>query len=266
MVQTLRYYLHIYLLIEVQYIKARMQYRTDFIISSFGMLASCITGLLVFKVLFSSIPDLAGWRFYELMFIYGFYLLAISPLQILFDNIWWLRYKIQDGSFIKYYFRPVNMMFYYMSEVFDVKGLTQLVVGILALAYASIKLGLHWTVFKIALLFFMLFGSSLVIVSILVIAACMAFWVLASYPILALAFRLREFSTYPVTIFDGMFRFLFTYVVPLGFIAYYPAQVFLRTENAPVLAYASPLVGITFFALAYWVWNQGVTHYTGTGT
>ncbi len=85
--QTLRRYLRIYLLIEAQYIKARMQYRADFIISAFGMALSNIAGVFVFWVLFTTIPALAGWSFHQLLFIYGFYLLALCPLQILFDNV-----------------------------------------------------------------------------------------------------------------------------------------------------------------------------------
>ena len=75
MVQTFRHYLRIYLLIEAQYIKARMQYRADFVISAIGMALSNITGIFVFWVLFTTIPALAGWSFNQLLFIYGFYLL-----------------------------------------------------------------------------------------------------------------------------------------------------------------------------------------------
>jgi len=49
----------------------------------------------------------------QMTFIYAFYRVAISPMQILFDHAWQLRFHIQQGTFLKYYFRPLNMMFYY---------------------------------------------------------------------------------------------------------------------------------------------------------
>jgi ABC-2 type transport system permease protein len=52
----------------------------------------------------------------------------------------------------------------------------------------------------------------------------------------------------------------------MGFIAFYPAQVFLRPGEIPLLTYFSPLVGIGAFVLAYWVWTKGVNRYAGTGT
>ncbi|MBZ0309737.1 MAG: ABC-2 family transporter protein [Anaerolineae bacterium] len=262
----LRYYAHIYIMIVSQYIKARMQYRADFIISSFGMLASSLSGAAVFYVIFNTITVLDGWTFHELLFMYGFYLLALTPMQIFFDHIWGLRFEVIDGSFIKYYFRPLNMMFYFMADRVDIKGFTQFILGGAILGYASHQLALQWTLPKLLMLLVSLFSASLVTISILVIASCSTFWILYSYPVLALAFRIREFGQYPVTIFDGFFRFLFTYILPIGFIAFYPTQSYLRPGQQQILTYLSPVIGIASFALAYRVWQIGVNRYTGTGS
>ena len=263
---TLGEYIRLYFVIESQYIKARMQYRADFLISSIGMFFSSLATLGVFWVIFNSIPSLAGWTFTEMVFIYAFYMIAISPMQILFDNIWQIRYHVRQGTFLKYYFKPLNMMFYYMSEVFDIKGLTQLVVGILLLIYASHQLGITWSLVRFGLLLITLFGAALVLIAIIVTAGCAAFWITNAYPVLGLAWKLREFAPYPMNIFDGAFQFAFTYLLPIGFIAFYPAQLFLRPAQLSPWAYLSPLVGIALFAGMYWVWTKGVNSYSGTGS
>lgn len=259
-------YLRLYFIIEAQYIKARMQYRADFIISSVGMFFSSLVTLGVFWVIFDTVPDLAGWSLMEMTFIYAFYMIAISPMQVIFDHFWQLRFNLQQGNFLKYYFRPLNMMFYYTSEMFDLKGLTQFFVGIALLVYTANQLHITWTFARVALLFVTLFSAALVQISIVVLAACAAFWILDSYPVLGLAWRLREFAPYPMTIFDGAFRFTFTYILPIGFIAFYPSQIFLRPEDVSLLTYFSPIVGIGLFSFTYWVWEKGVNSYTGTGS
>lgn len=264
--RTLGEYIRLYFIIEAQYIKARMQYRADFIISSLGMFFSSLATLGVFWVILESVPDLAGWSLMEMTFIYAFYMIAISPMQILFDHAWQLRFHIQQGTFLKYYFRPLNMMFYYMSEIFDLKGLTQLIMGIILLAYASLQLHIDWTLIRIALLFVTLFSAALVQISIIVTAACASFWVLDSYPVLGLAWKLREFSPYPMTIFDGAFRFAFTFIIPIGFVSFYPSQLFLRPQDVSSLVYFSPVIGIGMFIFTYWVWTKGINSYTGTGS
>jgi ABC-2 type transport system permease protein len=264
--RTIGDYLRLYFIIEAQYIKGRMQYRADFIISSIGMFFSSLITLGVFWVIFDSVPDLAGWSLNEMVFIYAFYMIAISPMQIIFDHFWQLRFNLQQGNFLKYYFRPLNMMFYYISEMFDLKGLTQLFVGIGLLIYSAAKLHIEWTLIRVVLLFITLFSAALVQISIVVLAACASFWVLDSYPVLGLAWRLREFAPYPMTIFDGAFRFTFTYILPIGFIAFYPSQIFLRPQDVSPIIYLSPLIGLGMFSLTYWVWIKGVNSYTGTGS
>jgi ABC-2 type transport system permease protein len=259
-------YLRLYFLIEAQYIKSQMQYRADFLISSVGMFFSSLATLAVFVVLFNSIPNLAGWSLMEMVFIYAFYMIAVSPMQILFDAIWWIRYKVQSGEFIKYYFRPMNIMFYYMSERFDIKGLTQLVAGIVLLAYSSVRLALVWSPGKLLALLVALVSASLVLIAIAVMAGASAFWLVNSYPVLALAWKVREFAPYPMTIFDGIFRFAFTFILPIGFIAFYPAQFFLRPDEISPVVYLTPVAGVVLFALMYKVWELGVNSYTGTGS
>lgn len=264
--RTLSRYARLYFLIEAQYIKARMQYRADFIISSIGMFFTSLATLAVFWVLFKSIPDLGGWTFMEMVFIYAFYMIAISPMQILFDHVWQLRYHVQQGTFLKYYFRPLNMMFYYMSEMVDLKGVMQLLLGIGLLIYASIQLNIIWEPLKLILLTVTLFSAALVVIAIVTISSCSAFWVTNSAPVLNLAWKLREFSPYPISIFDGAFRFIFTFLLPIGFVAFYPSQLFLRPQEVSPLIYFSPLVGIGLFALTYWIWTLGSNQYSGTGS
>jgi ABC-2 type transport system permease protein len=266
MLKTVLHYLRLYCLLEIQYVKSRMNYRADFIISSIGMLFSNVTSLVVFWVLFQSIPRLEGWTFDEILFIYGFYLLAVSPAQIFFDNIWQLHQHIMEGTFIKYYFRPLNMLFYYLSERVDLKGFAQVAIGVVVFTYASNRLELMWTSGRVLLFCITLFSASLVVISLLVIASCVTFWTVRSFSLLELAFRLREFSQYPTTIFDGFFRFLFTYIIPIGFVAFYPSLLLLKPQEASWLVYLSPVVGGVLFAVAYRVWIWGVNSYTGTGS
>jgi ABC-2 type transport system permease protein len=153
-----------------------------------------------------------------------------------------------------------------MSEMFDLKGITQLIVGIGLLVYASVQLNVDWTIARFFLLLMTLFSASLVQISIIVSASCAAFWIIDSYSVLGLAWKLREFSPYPMTIFDGAFRFTFTYIIPIGFVAFYPSQLFLRPEDVSSLIYFSPIIGIGLFSLTYWIWQKGVNSYTGTGS
>ena len=260
------YYPRLYVLIVSQYIKARMQYRADFFISSIGILLESGCGIFSLWIIFHFISKLVGWNYNELIFIYAFSLLAITPSQLFFDHIWSLSHHIRQGTFIKYYFKPLNTMFYYMSEVFDIKGLSKLALGIVAFLYASSKLGIIWTFPKFILLLALLFSSSLIMISLMIIAASTCFWTGEASSILLFVFKFGEYARYPLTIFNSFFKLLFTYIIPIGFVAFYPSKFFLRPTEINTLVYLSPVAGILLFFLAYLVWKKGVNSWTGTGS
>ena len=68
----------------------------------------------------------------------------------------------QSGDFIKYCFRPINLYFYYQSEVFDIKGLGQLAFGIGTIAYSWNKIGLEFGFIPCLKLVIFLITASLV--------------------------------------------------------------------------------------------------------
>ena len=111
-----------------------------------------------------------------------------------------------------------------------------------------------------------LLTASLIMISMQNAAAAACFWVQNSFYILDLAVRFKDYAKYPITIFSPVFRFFFTFIMPIAFIAYYPSLVILRPDEVPLLSWLSPLIGITFFICSYKIWMFGATKYSGTGS
>ena len=268
--KTLKYYLTIYILIVSQYVKQRLQYRVDIAISTIGMLFLNITSFATLWILFRSISSLAGWSFSEMLFLYAFALLSMLPLQLFFDNLWQLRVHLMNGTFIKYYFRPLNIMFYYMSEIVDIKAVSQVILAVAVFIYSShhlaIENGITWNFGRIAVFLILLFNSSLILISIMLIASSSAFWIYNSFAILSFAFKLKDYSRYPASIYNVFLRYSLSFVIPVAFTGYYPVKLLVRPEEVEPVLYFSPLLGILFFFFACCVWERGVRTYDGTGS
>lgn len=262
----LKFYLDIYRKILLQDLKSKMSYRADFVISNIGMIVSNLVGFVTFYILFQNFPSINGWTMYEMLFLYGFSLIALTPVQCFFDNNWNLRYAVKTGDFIKYCFRPINIFFYYISEVFDVKGLGQLAFGVGTLVYAWRHLAIPVTPVIIAQTVLFLLAASLFMIAIMNFAAATCFWIQNSGYIMVIMFRFKDFAKYPASIFNSVFRIIFTFVIPIAFIAYYPALVVLRPASVPLLSWLSPLIGLAFFYLSYRFWLLGARKYDGTGS
>ncbi len=263
---NLRFYFRIYRKILAQDLKSKMSYRSDFIISTIGMIATNVAGFVSFWILFRNFPSINGWNYYEMLFLYGFSLVSLTPVQCLFDNNWNLRIQVYSGDFIKYCFRPVNLFFYFQSEVFDIKGLGQLAFGIGTLIYSWIKIGLDFTPLMVIKMIIFLLTASLIMIALQNAAAATCFWMQNSFFVLDLSLKFKDYAKYPITIFSPVFRFLFTFVIPIAFIAYYPSLVILRPNEIPLLSWLSPIMGCLFFFISYKIWMHGAKNYSGTGS
>ncbi len=260
------FYLRIYLKILGQDIKSRMSYRSDFIISMIGMIFTNLAELAAFYIMFQNFNSVCGWSYYEMLFLYGFSLIALTPMQCLFENNWNLGGYVRRGDFIKYCFRPINIFFYYISEIFDIKGLGQLAMGIVTLVYSWSRLGLPVTPLVLLELLIALCAASLFFIGIMNFAAASCFYLINTGFLIGTVSKFRDYAKYPVTIFNRGFRFLFTFIIPIAFIAYYPSLVLVRPDEVPILTWLSPVYGILFFYLSYKFWMHGVSKYSGTGS
>lgn len=265
--KSLGFYAHIYKMILLQDLKSKMSYRADFIISTIGMLFTNISGFIAFWILFQNFPDIKGWTYYEMLFLYGFSMLAMTPVQCFFDNNWNLNRALYTGDFIKYCFRPVNLFFYFMSEVFDIKGLGQLAFGVGTVIFAWNKLAIPLTLGNITGLVIGVLSASLFMIALMNFAAATGFWLIGgTTSVMIFMFKFKDYARYPVTIFNRVFQFVFTFLIPIGFMAYYPSLYLIRPENPSVFTYLTPVLGVLFFYFSYRVWMRGANQYSGTGS
>lgn len=80
-----------------------------------------------------------------------------------------------------------------------------------------------------------------------------------------LAWTVDEFTRYPADIYGRVTRTLITWVVPVAFASFYPAQLLFDTERMKWMALAAPAVAILTFMAAYRFWSVAVNHYQGVG-
>jgi ABC-2 type transport system permease protein len=265
--KRLFYYLRIYRRLTAQYIKARMSFRADFFISIFGMLFVNVSALLSIVVLFRTIPSLAGWDYYQMLFLFGFFGLAIAPVAVFFNKFWSLWGDVVRGDFILCYFKPLNTMFYYLSDNIDLKNMGYLVFYGFVFAYAASHVPVAWTALKVVCLILMYAGSVLTFIGIRTIVSATAFWMGRNVSIMNFfAWKLEQFARYPLSIFSKPFQVVFIFIIPYAFVAYIPVNDLLHGPDVSLSWLLTPLVGAAVFALACLVWTLGVRRYTGAGT
>lgn len=250
-----------------QYAKVRMSYRADFIIGLLTSLAATVFAFGFVLVLFSRIPRLAGWRFEEVLFLYGFSLIPFGLFNIISLNLYdFGNNYIIEGKFDRVLLRPVSSLFQVVFEAFRVESLHEVATGLLVLWWASGKLRLQWGVEDVALLVVFGFSGAVIYTSVFLILTSVSFWMEDRVGIAPPVWNLIAFGRYPLSIYSPYIQFLLSWVIPFGFASFYPTVRLLGREEFRQFAWFVPLVAAAFFGLAQLAWSRGVRQYASTGS
>jgi ABC-2 type transport system permease protein len=115
-------------------------------------------------------------------------------------------------------------------------------------------------------------GGLLFFSGLFIFGSGISFWMVDSLEVMNMATYGGQFLTqYPMSIYGDLLRALFTFVIPMAFINYYPALWLLGKPDplgAPIglLACLAPFICLSVLALGVAMWQRGVRRYASTGS
>jgi ABC-2 type transport system permease protein len=260
-------HLRLFLLYFAQYAKVRLAYKADFFIAVFSSMTATVLGFGFVLVLFSKIPKLQDWSFYEVLFLYGF---SLIPLGF-FNVISWNLYEFGDlyiiqGRFDRVLLRPVDTLFQILFEKFRLESLQEVLTGAVVVALCVRRLGLPWHAADYLWFALMVACGAVIYISVFLLLTSVSFWFEDRVGIVPPVFNMLTFGRYPLTIYNVFIQFLLSWIIPFGFASFYPTTHFLRREAFEPLFHLVPVVAASFFLLAVVVWRKGVRNYSSTGS
>lgn len=251
----------------MQFVKARLAYRVDFLVDTMAVSFALAVQLAVLGVLFSKVESLKGWSYHQVLFIYGFSLVPLGIFNLTSVNLYRFsdRFIIQ-GHFDRVLMRPVSTLGQVLFEQFNVSGLNEIVIGTAVMVYSGLKMDYQpdlWDVFAVLVL-----GpsASLVYTGVFLTLTAVSFWHEDRMGIAPPVYNMIRFARYPITIFGTAVRFFLTFILPFAWVAFYPATWFLGSPEFSRLALLTPVVGGAVMGGSVLVWQAGVKNYSSTGS
>lgn len=265
--KTLKRYLRLYRVFIAQFFKLIMQSKADFFVGLFGFFFTQITGIAFLYLVFRQIPVLADWTLDQLIFIYGFAQIPRGIDHLLTDNIWLVAWRlIVNGKFDRYMLRPMNLFLQVIFENLQPDALGELLVGTILIVLSLTKGIVIVDAAHILLFVVSIFAGALIYTAIKLLFASFAFWMKVSGPVLYTAYQLADFAKYPTEIYAKGVRFIITWIIPFGFVAYLPASYFLKPDvGALSTVGVECLLAAAFFTVAYLVFMWGTKVYESAG-
>ncbi len=250
-----------------QYAKVRLSYRADFLIGLATSITATVFSFGFLFVLFTKIPKLAGWKFEEAVFLYGFSLIPFGLFNIISMNLYdFGNTYIIEGKFDRVLLRPVSSLFQVIFEAFRVESLHEVIIGVSVVVWASRRMALEWGALDLLLFAGFAISGGVIYTAVFLILTSVSFWMEDRIGIGPPVWNLIAFGRYPLSIYSRYIQFILSWLIPFGFASFYPTVRLLGREEFREYAALVPAVAAVFTALALLMWRRGVRQYASTGS
>lgn len=244
------------------------EYRMDFLFISMASFIALLVGVMNIHIIFSKVDSILGWTEYEVIWMLGFYACVECLFHTLFVNCFDIGSWIYSGRMDLLKVRPRSVLFQLLfSERYNTEyPIDQFTMAVILLAWSSIKLNYSWTLIRIIAFMCSLIISTIIYTCIIFIISSFSFWTIKSNYLAEFVLELLDINQYPLRAYGTTITFLMTYVIPIGFVSFYPCQYLLAHKEYYEYALFSPVVAMILLVIAYVFWKKGIDRYQSPNT
>lgn len=251
-------------------VRSQLQYRLSAVLQILGTMLLALLDLVTIVVIFDKVPALDGWRLEEMALLYGIASISFAVTDLVIGHLDRLPQMIRDGTFDQVLVRPLPSLLQVVASDFALRRVGKALQGLGVLVWAVVAVDVDWTLGRAAMIPLAIVSGTVIYAGVWVALATIAFWIVDAIELVnAFTYGGNFLSQYPVTIFGRWLRGLVIFVVPIAFVAYFPALYVLdKTDDLGLpdwLRFASPLVAIVVALAARLVWENAVRHYRSAG-
>lgn len=241
-------------------------FKANFVTNIFVEIAWSFVTIFGLEVMFFHTDTISGWSKGEVFLIYALYRLMSAIFALVFrKNVRLLPQLVNTGELDIHLSRPVNSCFYLSTRIIAIDRLSQIIIGIALLTYASILIPLPLGPATLLLIFVMSLTGSLLRYSVSLMLHSLAFWLQKLQNLERLELVVFGAARFPRQAFPPLFSQAFTYLVPVFVVAAIPSEIILhRLSNWVILGViAASLISVY---LAYLFFNYALSHYSSASS
>ena len=249
-------------------LRARLEYRAEFLLT---VLTGLVwqTSILVFaSVLLVRFPGMGGWTSPQVLLIASMRMVSHALFILLFGRVLAITGLVQLGSIEAFLLRPLPVYRQVQLSMFSVNAIGDLLVAATLTTMAVTRFDLPWTPSRVALLLAGLLGGLLVEAAVHTAISAFGlhlggtiYWSNWTEELMA------TFGNYPLNILPKVAQAALTYVLPIAFLAYLPASLVTGQTQGRVVpgvvVAIIPLVGLAAFLASRLFWNASLRRFQG---
>lgn len=251
-------------------IRSHLEYPVSFALQLVGTALLTLIDFVAIAVIFANVPELGEWTLGEVALLYALATISFALTDLVIGHLDLFPELIRSGTFDQILVRPLPSLLQVVASDFAPRRLGKVLQGIAVLVVAIVLVDVDWTVGRALAMPVAIVAGAVIYGAVWVSLATITFWIVDAIEVVnAFTYGGSFLSQYPIGIFGRWLRALVVFVVPIAFVAYFPALYLLGKEDTlglpEALQYASPVVAVVAAFVASVVWRGAVRHYRSAG-
>ncbi|HXJ21175.1 MAG TPA: ABC-2 family transporter protein [Polyangia bacterium] len=243
-----------------------MQYRADFLVRGLIAVLWMVVTLAPVLVVFGVRQSVAGWTFPESLVVVGWFTLLHAVLEgAVSPSLTAVVEHVRRGTLDFVLLKPADAQFLVSTAKIEPWHVVDVAGALIIFAVAFTKLGRWPSPLAVLAGLALLVLAIVILYSIWILVISAAFWVVKVDNLSYLFGSLFDAARWPISVFRGALRIVFTFVFPIALLTTYPALALMGRLQART-AVAAVAGGLVFAALARAVWKRALGLYTSASS
>lgn len=261
-------YFEIYWLMLRNSLIREMSFKANFLLWMLTELLWFLGQIVFINVMFMYVDRIGDWTKWEVVLLVGTHQLITQIFQALFYmNVANLPELVRTGKLDFMLLLPMDAQFAVSLRQFGLDNVVNALVGIAIVAFSLFKLGVVPQAYQIGLYLVAISLGVAIHYSMMFMLATMSFWIVRAQGLIYGYYNLFNIARYPETVFRGVFKFVFSWIIPVIIVANVPARILMRSFEQPAPLLLQLGIAAAFcVAISRAFWHSALRRYSSASS
>lgn len=240
---------------------AELEYRSNFVFAALASLGNIGGSIFTLMLFYRGGGDFPGWTFHQGLVVLGLFTVCSGIVAtILSPNLSRIVTHVEQGTLDFVLLKPVDAQLQVSLRVLSPWGLPDLIFGVTLVSFGAVHSGVALP--DVVLALFPLGAGVVLLYALWFLVASTAIWFVKIYNATEVLRGLLDAGRFPLAAYPAVYRFVFTFVVPVVFLTTVPAEALLG-RGRPAFFAGGILAAVVAFVAARMFWRFSLRSYSG---
>ena len=245
-----------------------MSFKGNFILWMVTELLWFLGQILFVDVLFLYTDRIGSWSKWEVVLLIGTHQIISQIFQAFcYVNLSNLPELVRTGRLDLMLLLPMDAQFSVSTRQFGLDNVVNAGIGLAFVLFSLHELRVVPTPSQIGWYAVAVLLGTAVHYSIMFTLATFSFWIVRAQGLIYGYYNLINVSRYPAEVFGGIFKFVFSWLVPVIVVANSPARILARASTQPLLLMLQlTFVTVLAVGMSRWFWRFALRRYSSASS